>query len=169
MLGTQSSLKTISLAVLVLLTVGLAGCLESDDGLPESYEQARDAPGTEWEPTNAESPITLRLLEPSGTTVNVEETTIVFLLYDSEADEPVRNVTFAPQDGFEENCSPSHDFCAMMPEMGHGTSPEESPEHHGFGVYEGMTNFSMSGEWILNVRADVDGERLEYEIALTAE
>lgn len=169
MLETQSSLWTVSLAALVVLTAGLAGCAGSDDGLPESYEEARDAPGTEWEPTNADSPVTLRLIQPSGTTVAVEETTIVFLLYDSEADEPVRNVTFAPQDDFEDNCSPSHDFCAMMPEMGHGTSPEESPEHHGLGIYEGMTNFSMSGDWILNVRADVDGERLEYEIDLTAE
>lgn len=160
-------------AGLVVLAAGLAGCADAGqgDGVPSygSYEEAKQAPGTVWQANNTETPIELRLLHPSDTTVETGEHDIVFLLYDSEADEPITAAGFEPQDRYEENCAPSHSFCAMMPEMGHGSSPEASPEHQGHGVYRGMTTFTMDGEWRLNVNPMVDGEVLEYDVALTAE
>lgn len=161
------------LAGLVVVSAGFAGCADAGQGdeVPSfgSYEEAKRAPGTVWQANNTDTPIELRLLHPSGETVETGENDIVFLLYDSEADEPVEGITFEPQDEYEENCSPRHSFCADMPMMGHGTSPEASPEHVGHGVYQGMTTFSMDGEWRVNVNPMVDGEVLEYDIALTAQ
>lgn len=171
MLATSHSTKAL-LAGLVLLTAGLAGCADaSGDETPsfESYEDAKQAPGTVHQPVEGDSSIELKMLHPTGETVETGETDIVFLLYDSDADEPIEDVTFEPQDSFDEDCSPRHGFCAEMPAMGHGTSPEESPEHAGHGVYEGMTNFSMDGDWLLNIRPMIDGEVVEFGVDLTAE
>lgn len=169
MLGTSDPSKAMLVAV-VVLSAGLAGCADGGEG-PSfgSYGDAKNAPGTTWEATNADTPIKLRLLQPSDTTVTTGEQDVTFLLYDSQADEPVRDAAFEPQDRFDEKCGPAHSFCAEMPDMGHGASPEESPEHVEFGVYRGMTTFTMDGEWRLNVNPEVDGDVLEFDVDLTAE
>lgn len=170
---TDPSTTKALLAGLVVLSAGLAGC--ADAGQSEevasfgSFEEAKRAPGTVWQASNTDTPIELRLLHPSDKTVETGEHEIVFLLYDSEANEPVEGVTFEPQSQYDANCSPRHSFCAEMPDMGHGTSPEESPEPMGHGVYRGMTTFSMDGDWRLNVNPAVDGEVLEFDISLTAQ
>lgn len=44
-----------------------------------------------------------------------------------------------------------------MPSMGHGSPNNEDPVHTGNGHYTGKTNFTMSGEWRLNLEI-TDGE-----------
>jgi hypothetical protein len=171
-----SSTKALLVGLLVV-TAGFAGCADASENTADdsevpsfaSYDEAKQAPGTVWEANNTDTPIKLRLLYPSGETVETGEHEIVFLLYDSEADEPVEGISFESQDEYEEDCSPRHAFCARMPAMGHGTSPEESPEHVGHGVYRGMTTFTMSGDWMLHVRPLIDGEVHEYDVDLNAE
>lgn len=171
MLGQPSHSKAVLVGV-VLLAAGLAGCAgDSGESTASfgSYEEAKQAPGTTWQATNTDSPIELRLLAPSDTTVETGETDIVFLLYDSQTDEPITNAEFEPQDRYQEKCGSAHSFCAEMPDMGHGASPEESPEHVNHGVYKGMTTFTMDGEWMVNINPMVDGEVLEYDVDLTAQ
>lgn len=172
MLGTPSSSKALLVAA-VVLAAGLAGCAGAGDGGSpvsyDSYEDAKQAPGTVWEANNTDSPIVLKMLKPSGESTSTGEHDVVFLLYDREADEPVTNAEFEPQDSYDTKCGPSHAFCASMPEMGHGTSPEESPQHVDYGVYKGMTTFTMPGDWRINVNPLVDGEVLEYDVPLTAQ
>lgn len=173
MIGSPTSTPKALLLGAVLLAAGLAGCASSSDSGDtlqySSYEEAKNAEGTTWEVNNTDSPIELKLLEPSSTKTSTGETDIVFLLYDSEADEPITNAQFTPQSEHDKKCAPSHSFCAEMPAMGHGTSPEESPQHAEFGVYEGMTTISMSGSWLLNVNPEVDGQILEFDIDLEGE
>lgn len=168
MLATTSSSKTL-LVGLVVLAAGLAGCADGGSGLPGSYQEAKQAPGTTWQANGTDTPIELRLLQPSDTTVNTGEQDIVFLLYDSEADEPIEDAQFDPQDRYDENCSPAHSYCAQMPAMGHGTGTETSPQHVEFGVYRASSDFIMSGPWVVNVNPMIDGEVIEYDIGLTAE
>lgn len=170
MLGTdRGSTKAILLGAL-LLTTALAGCAgDSSSGISyASYEEAKNAPGPTFEATNTDSPIQLKLFEPATEGAPVDEVDVVFLLFDSETDEPVTNAQFAPQSEYSENCAPSHSFCAEHPSMGHGTSPEESPSHVNYGVYEGMTTISMNGDWRLNVNPEVDGQVLEFDIEISA-
>jgi hypothetical protein len=171
MVANTPSTKAI-LAGLLVVTAGFAGCASdaSGDEVPTfaSYADAKSADGKTFQPEDDNSSIELKLLYPSNTKVENGEHTIKFLLYDAEADEPVEGIEFEPQDSFNEDCSPRHGFCAEMPMMGHGTSPEESPEHVGDGVYEGMTNFSMDGEWDLNVRPQIDGEVVNFTLDFTA-
>lgn len=80
----------------------------------------------------------------------------VFLLYDSEAGEPVTNVSMT--------------LASWMPAMGHGTDGEEDPTHQGDGVYKGQTNLVMGGEWQVNVTAELDnGGVVSWSIPATAE
>lgn len=173
MLGSLSSTPKALLLGAVLLAAGFAGCASSTDGgdtfAYSSYQDARNATGTTWEANNTNSPIKLKLLEPSSTTVTTGTLNLTFLLYDSETNEPVKNANFVPQSEYSSKCSPSHSFCAKMPNMGHGTSPEESPHHVKYGVYQGTTTISMPNWWRINVNPEIDGQVIEYDIDLHAQ
>lgn len=168
MLGTDPrSPKALMLGAL-LLTTALAGCAGSDGGSGlayASYEEAKNAPGETFEANNTDSPIKLKLLEPSNDEVSTGELDVVFLLYNSQTDEPVTSASFGPD---KDGCGPDHSFCAKMPAMGHGTSPETSPSHVDYGVYKGSTTISMNGEWLINVNPQVDGQVLEYDVPVSA-
>jgi len=182
MIGSRSLFTKAVLAVALVASAALAGCA-ADGGAGEdevgaggdevptfaSYEEAKRADGTVWQANNTNTSVELKVLYPSGETAETGDHDVVLLLYDAESDEPITDAEFEPQSEYEQNCGPAHSFCAEMPAMGHGTSPEESPEHVGHGVYQGMTHFSMSGDWVLNVNPLVDGDVLEYDVTITAE
>lgn len=154
----------------LLVAAAFAGCAGGDGEGPAyaSYEEAKSAPGSTHEPIGTDSPIRLKLLAPSASDISPpQEADVVFLLYNSETDEPVTNAQFTPQDNYSENCAPHHSFCAEMPGMGHGTSPEASPQHEDHGVYRGMTNFGMNGDWLININPEIDGEVVEFEIEMS--
>lgn len=143
----------------------LAGCTGAEDeGVPYgSYEEARDAPGALLESSDNEV-IRLKLLEPAETEgVPTGELRVLVLVFDEESDTPVTDADFGED---RPQCGPSHGFCAEMPEMGHGTSPEEAPEHVEHGVYRGMTTISMAGNWTMHFRPQIDGQVVEFDTQL---
>lgn len=173
MLDDLRSTKTMMVGAL-LLTAALAGCAGSDTGGSagdgaglqwSSFQEAMNAPGTTHEANNTDSPIKLKLLQPASESVSTGRLNVTFLLYDSEANQPVTTASFTEN---KDGCGPSHSFCAKMPGMGHGTSPEESPSHVKYGVYHGYTTISMNGHWRLNINPSVDGQVLEFDIDLSA-
>ncbi len=117
-----------------------------------SYQEAKDAPGDTYTPEDGNSSLEIKLLAPHPpTNLSTGQTHVQVLLFDSETDEPVTdaNVTLD----------------AIMTAMGHGTSPEEDPTHDGYGVYTGMTTFSMNGTWLLEIEASLsDGSTLTWGI-----
>ncbi len=117
-----------------------------------SYQEAKDAPGRVYEPTNASGATRLKLIEPADAgNVTDGATNVTVLLFDEDADEPITdaNVTLD----------------ARMPAMGHGTSPEEDPRHAAHGVYKGMTTFPMEGKWRLDLTSTLaDDTSLDWSI-----
>ncbi|MEO9967494.1 MAG: FixH family protein [Reichenbachiella sp.] len=53
-----------------------------------------------------------------------------------------------------------------MPAMGHGSPNNENPVHDAMGHYLGTVNFTMTGEWVINVTIK-DGENTVVETAFT--
>jgi hypothetical protein len=147
------------LAVALVAGAGLAGCLGGDgsaDALPySSYEEARDAHGPVYAPTNVDSSVRMKLLEPADpSSVATENVTVTVLLFDNATDEPVTDASFI--------------LDAQMPSMGHGTS-NGNPTHVDFGVYRGWTEISMPGEWVLNLDPQLaDGTVLEFDVGAKA-
>lgn len=182
----DSSAGVVYALAVLLITPALAGCAslpflggdgadgdDGDDGqdadLPwASYDEAKAADGTVFEPVNSTSPVRLKLLQPADpTNLDTGGLTVLFLLYDSEADEPITDADFSAD---AEECGDEDDaWCAKMPAMGHGTSPETNPTHVAFGVYEGLTTLSMGGEWLINVNPMLaDGTKLNFDVAIQA-
>lgn len=167
MLGSKTlgTSRALLLAALVM-AVGLAGCAgdsggeqpaascptEKSDPAWGSYQEARDAAGEIYEPRDSDSPLRLKLLDPTDPqSVETGNLVVWVLLFDSEADEPVTDADFRIE--------------AEMPAMGHGTSPETDPMHIENGIYKGCTNISMDGDWVINLEPQVsDGTVLEYEV-----
>ncbi|MDX1611190.1 MAG: FixH family protein [Candidatus Thermoplasmatota archaeon] len=152
-LSTLSSPRALLLTVLLLAT-GMAGCVsDAGDGLPwASYEEAKAAPGPVFQANGTESPIVLKLLEPSDPDAITEGgLDVIVLLYDEETDEPVTDADFQIE--------------ARMPAMGHGTSPETHPVHQRDGIYAGSTTISMAGDWLINLDPQLaDGTVLHYDV-----
>lgn len=145
----------------------LAGCLAGgEDPLPyDSYEAARAGEGPELAP-DEETTLRLKLLEPSQPQeVSTGERQVFVLVYDEATDAPVTGADFGNE---QQGCGSSHGFCAEMPEMGHGTSPEEPPVHRDHGIYQGMTTISMPGNWTLHFRPQIDGHVVEFTADLNA-
>ncbi len=142
----------------VLVTGALAGCAASDDVTTDgpafaSFDEAMNADGQVFSPTNDdETTIRLKMLQPVKLDgLEATETDIVVLLYDAEKGEAITDADISMD--------------AIMPEMGHGTSPEEDPGHIDYGVYDGMTNFSMEGDWELQFTANTpDGGVYEFVV-----
>lgn len=56
-----------------------------------------------------------------------------------------------------------------MPAMGHGSPNNEHPVHDAQGHYMGTVNFTMTGEWVINVTIKKDGQILgetAFEVTL---
>lgn len=149
-------------AALVALLAGsaLAGCMGGGDGggpdlAYTSFQDALDAPGKVYAPTNTESPVRLKLLEPATpSSISTGNLTVTVLLYNRATMEPVTDASFV--------------LDARMPSMGHGTSPEGNPTHVRFGVYRGFTSISMPGDWVVNVEVFLaDGTRLTFAVDAT--
>lgn len=145
-----------------------AGCLGGDgdnDGIPYgSFAEAREAPGMELTSDDHET-LRLKLLEPADEAVSTGELRVLVLVYDDGTDAPVTDADFGED---RPQCGGSHGFCADMPEMGHGTSPEEAPVHVEHGVYRGMTTISMAGNWTLHFRPQYEGQIVEFTAGLRA-
>ncbi len=171
MLGSKTfgAPRALLLAALVLAT-GLAGCAgDSGGGEPAeacpteksdpawgSYQEARSAPGEVFEANGTDSPVKLKLLDPADPQqIDTGGMEVWVLLFDSEADAPVTDASFQ--------------IDAMMPAMGHGTSPETDPMHIENGIYKGCTTISMPGDWLINLDPQLnDGTVLEYDVEAAA-
>lgn len=162
MLGTNPLTHPKALLVsAVLVTGALAGCAASDDVTTDdlafaSFNEAMNADGQVFSPTNDdETTIRLKMLHPAKLEgLEATETDVIVLLYDSEKREAITDATIT--------------LDAWMPEMGHGTSPEEDPGHLDYGVYDGMTNFSMDGDWELQFTANTqDGGVYEFVVPVS--
>lgn len=150
---------------LLLVGSALAGCIGSDgDGADAasggdlqiaSFEDALSAGGTVAEPEATDSSIRLKVLQPASLSgLSEGEQTFTILLYDEAEETPVTDAEV----GIE----------ARMPAMGHGTSPEEDPVHQGEGIYQGMTTWSMPGDWIVNFDVVLaDGTSLAFSVDAT--
>lgn len=145
---------------MLLLTVGLAGC--AADAQPyDSYEDAKaaDTPGP-FSPDldksqlgsmseDEASDIQLKVLVPdTNEELDSGEQEVWILLYDDGEDESITDADVEIE--------------AWMPEMGHGTSGEEHPEHVAEGMYEGQTDWSMGGEWELRFDVTIEDNLLHY-------
>lgn len=166
------STKHLLLVAVVLLTVPLAGCAQQggDDGGGDgarfsSFDEAMDAPGRTLTPADSSSPYRIKLIEPPQKTVDDDgEQEVVLLVYDSETNEPVEDADFSAEADCTSDSGADNDaFCAWMPAMGHGTSPEESPTHDAHGVYVGMTTWSMSGTWQLALNPEIGGSVVNFD------
>lgn len=150
-----NSRSLIFVAAALLLTSGLAGCIGnegSDSELPwSSYEEARDANGQVFEP-NGTSTVRVKWLKPATPdTVPKKQSEIYLLVFDSESDDPITDAEIA--------------LASQMPAMGHGTASEKDPEHQDFGVYKGVINPTMGGQWILELTVGLpSGENLDFQI-----
>lgn len=171
MLGSQTlgTSRALLLAALVM-AVGLAGCAgdsggeapakacptEKSDPAWGSYQEARDAPGKVFQPNGSDSPVHLKLLDPTDPQqIDTGGMEVWVLLFDSQADEPVTDADFQIK--------------AYMPQMGHGTSPETHPMHIENGIYKGCTTISMPGDWLINLDPQLnDGTVLEYDVEASA-
>jgi hypothetical protein len=170
MVDKPSRPQALALGLLVL-AVPLAGCAQNqasaetrpcapnDEPIPlpyASFEEAMDAPGTEFEANNTDSSIKLKLLTPENPEdIDEGSLAVVVLLYDSETGEPVTDASF--------------EVNAQMPAMGHGTSPEAHPTHEKDGMYIGCTTISMPGDWLINLDPQLaDGTVLEYDVEAQA-
>lgn len=164
--------KTAAIA-LVLVAIALAGCTEmGGDGsgaMYSSYEEAKAADGIVLQPNGTQSDVRIKLLDPASTEgLPQDEIDIVVLVYDSAADEPITDADFSAEAECNDSSSARNDaFCAWMPAMGHGTSPEENPTHVSHGEYHGMTTFSMSSDWQLAFNPAIDGEVIPFDIMVT--
>lgn len=159
MLPNRPGSRAVLLVALLAAAPALAGCTGEGGGDAlawSSYEDARDAPGPVYEPTNVDSPVRLKLLEPQDPSDAPEgNVTVTVLLYDSEADAPVTDASFLLE--------------ARMPSMGHGGGEEADPAHEDFGVYRGFTNLIMPGDWVLNLDPELaDGTVLEFDVEVQA-
>lgn len=153
--------RTPAVALVALLAgSALAGCMGGGDGgdalAYSSFQDALDADGKVYAPTNTDGPVRLKLLEPATpSSVTTGNLTVTVLLYDSEAMEPVTDASFR--------------LDARMPSMGHGGGAEADPAHAAHGVYSGFTNLIMTGSWVLNLDPQLsDGTILEFDVPVEA-
>lgn len=156
--STSRPTKALLLAI-PLITAGLAGCIgDPGSDLPwSSYDEAKAADGPVFEPNGTDSSVRVKWLQPQ-TPDNVPKgkSEIWLLLFDSEADEPIREAALSMN--------------SYMPAMGHGTASEEDPTHQDFGVYQGVINPSMGGDWQLNLSVELsEGDTLDFTIDYTVE
>jgi hypothetical protein len=54
-----------------------------------------------------------------------------------------------------------------MPSMGHGSPNNVNPTHVGNGHYKGKVNFTMTGEWKVNVVVKKDGTPVSNNASFT--
>lgn len=160
MTGTLSRSRTLALLLAVpLVTAGLAGCIgsEESDTPWSSYEDAKAASGPTFSANDSDSPIEVKWLRPSTPdSVPQAQSEIWLLVFDSQADEPVTDATLTME--------------SYMPAMGHGTSAEEDPVHEDFGLYRGVINPSMGGQWQLNLTVQLgSGDALDFFIPYQVE
>lgn len=145
-----------TLAAILLLAAGLAGCIgsEGDASGFASLEDAKAQSHTTAEPTDA-STLRLGLIEPATVDgVSQGITNVTFVLWDAGNGDPVTGAEVTVD--------------AFMPAMGHGTDPEEDPVHEAHGVYRGSTNLMMGGEWVLKINVTRDtGSIAHFELPVT--
>lgn len=159
----------VALAALLLVAVPLAGCTDRTGGpdggvggadgdggdgagdgpqpLYASFEEALAADGTVLAPEGSDSPVRLKVLEPTGrnqTTGSDSDQPVAVLLYDGATNEPITDADFSADN---DKCNRDDAFCAWHPSMGHGTAPEDSPVHVAHGEYHGETHWLMAGTW----------------------
>lgn len=165
---------TTAAIALVLVSIALAGCTDTGGGdgsaaLYSSYEEAKAADGVVLQPNGTQSDVRIKLLEPASTDgLSEGEQDIVVLVYDSASDEPITDADFGAEATCNSSSSADQDaFCAWMPAMGHGTSPEDNPTHVSHGEYHGMTTFSMTGNWQLAFNPVVDGSVVPFDVKVT--
>jgi len=77
-------------------------------------------------------------LFPNGMKVGVNDFEVIAYTYTSDGFVPAENlsITFTPE----------------MPSMGHGSPNNVSPVYHEKGHYQGKANFTMTGDWRLNLQ-----------------
>jgi hypothetical protein len=91
------------------------------------------------------SKLVLSLLEPSSPKVGMND--IEFTIHRKES-----MMSFPPDDSYSIEITPE------MPSMGHGSPNNENPVDIGNGHYKGKVNFTMTGEWRVNVVVKKDGK-----------
>lgn len=164
---TNRTVRALLLAT-TLLAASLAGCIGNDDDpidpedsvdeTPEieppyeSFEAAMAADGRVFEPEDNGTDTRLKVLSPAKLTgLEADKTNITFLLFDEASNTPIEDANATIK--------------GWMPAMGHGTSPEEDPVHLAHGIYQGMTTFTMEGQWLINLDAALsDGTAHHFEV-----
>lgn len=143
---------------LLVLTVGVAGCIgddateANDEGqgtLPwATFEDVRDGSGG---PSVENGSIEVQWLGPAAfNDVEQDLQPLRIHVVDAEAEEPITTADI--------------EWGSWMPLMGHGTASEEDPMHVDHGVHEGVINPSMEGEWVLEIQIKHDEESYGFEI-----
>lgn len=140
---------------IALLLAPLTGCISAGPTL-DSYAEARQAPGTVIEPSGGEAPVHLKTLVPEEPSeVATGEVDVYFLLFDAEADRPVREAQVAIDVVASEDARPS--------------SHVQPPTHVGEGVYHGVVTFDEPGGWELDLEVDPPGgDTLRYAVHVHA-
>ncbi len=90
------------------------------------------------------SKLILSLLEPAEPTVGMND--IEFTIHRMAG-----RMNFPPDDSYTIEITPE------MPSMGHGSPNNVNPVNTGNGHYKGKVNFTMTGEWKINVLVKKDG------------
>lgn len=152
------SFTALSLAI-VLLSVPVAGCMSAGEDVPsfDSYAEAKDADGVVLNPDDVatqdtNTPIRLKTLHPADPLedTDVAETELVFLLFDSETDEPITNAQV------QMDVHKSH--------KNYNAPQAQTPMHAGNGVYEGFTEFNQTEGWVVDLTFTVDGEDIRFPL-----
>jgi hypothetical protein len=159
MTGERSPSITVASLAIALLAMPLAGCISADEDVPsfESYSEAKDADGVVLNPNevpgeDTDTTIRLKSLHPADPLkdTEVKQTELVYLLFDSETDEPVTNAQVQMQ---------------VHKTHGDHTSPQtRTPTHAGNGVYKGMAEFDKSEGWVVDLTFTVDGEEIRFPL-----
>lgn len=89
----------------------------------------------------------IALLKPAEPKVGMND--IEFAVY-----KKVSMMSFPPDDSYTIEITPE------MPSMGHGSPNNQNPVDIGNGHYKGKVNFTMTGEWRVNVVVKKDGETI---------
>lgn len=155
---TSRSLTVASLTV-ALLAMPLAGCISSGEDVPtfNSYAEAKDADGVVLNPDDVatqdtDTTVRLKTLHPADPLedTDVAETDLVFLLFDSETDEPITNAQV------QMNVHKSH--------KDYRSPHAETPTHAGNGVYKGLAEFNQTEGWVVDLTFTVGGEDIRFPL-----
>jgi hypothetical protein len=146
-----ASTRMAALAV-ALLAAPLAGCISAGPSF-DSYEEAREAPGTLVTLENADHDIQLKTLVPVDPHEDVPtgENNLYVLLYDGEADEPLTDARI----GIE--VTKTHED--------RSSSHVQAPTHSGNGIFHAVATFDEAGGWIAEFDVETgDGRDLTFPV-----